>query len=131
MGHGRGAVGPYATSVKATWHRSMAPPPCHVTDPREGLHTASPPLIQVNLIQRMMPNCLPLGKYKFYTWYSPSKVLHDSPVRLQNSLSYIHTYESSTPVCRSLRTSFLTTSRIALLSLRCGSLEGVQSGLGE
>ena len=40
-------------------------------------------------------NCLPLGKYKFDTRYSPSEVLHDSSVRLQNPLSYIHTYEPS------------------------------------
>jgi hypothetical protein len=43
-----------------------------------------------------MPNRLSLGKHKFDTWFSLSKVLHDSSVRLRNPLSYIHTYELST-----------------------------------
>ena len=45
------------------------------------------------------PNTSPrlrLGKYKFDIWFSPSEVLHDSSVRLQNPLSYIYTYEPST-----------------------------------
>jgi len=41
------------------------------------------------------PNHLPLGKYKFDTWYSPSEVLHDSSMHLWNPLSYIHTSEPS------------------------------------
>jgi hypothetical protein len=40
-----------------------------------------------------MPNRLPLGKYKFDTWFPPSEVLHDSSMCLRNPLSYIHTYE--------------------------------------
>ena len=32
------------------------------------------------------------------------------------------------PSCKSFMTSFLTTSRIALLSLLCGSLDGEESG---
>ena len=39
---------------------------------------------------------LPLGKYKFDAWFSPSEVLHDSSVCLRNPFSYIHTYEPST-----------------------------------
>ena len=43
-------------------------PPCHVTDPCEGLHTASPPLIQVGLIQRMTLSCLGSTGPLLYTW---------------------------------------------------------------
>ena len=42
----------------ATWRRPTAPPPCHITNPWESLHTTSPPLIQVGLIHRMRLSCL-------------------------------------------------------------------------
>ena len=42
--------------------------PCHITDPCEGLHTASPPLIQVGLIQRMTLSCLGSTGPLLYTW---------------------------------------------------------------
>ena len=48
-------------------------PPCHVTDPCEGLHTASPPLIQVSLIQRMMLSCLGSTGPLSYTWRGPNR----------------------------------------------------------
>ena len=42
--------------------------PCHITDPCEGLHTASPTLIHVGLIQGMMLSCQgSLGPPSF-TW---------------------------------------------------------------
>jgi hypothetical protein len=42
------------------------------------------------------PICLPLGKYKFNTWFSPSEVLHNISVLLRNLVSYIYTYKLST-----------------------------------
>jgi hypothetical protein len=49
------------------------PNPCHVTNPREGLHTASPPLIQVGLIQRMTLSCLRSTGPLSYTWRGPNR----------------------------------------------------------
>jgi hypothetical protein len=56
-------------------HRSTPPgiaqwphPPCHVTDPWESLHTASPALIFVGLIQRWRLSCLGLLGPPSYTW---------------------------------------------------------------
>ena len=44
------------------------PCPCHITDLWDGLHTASPPLIQVGLIERMMLSCLGSMGPLSYTW---------------------------------------------------------------
>jgi hypothetical protein len=64
----QGAVAHSATSTDATWCRLMAPPPCHIIDPRESLHTASPALIQVGLIQRWRLSCLGLLGPPSHTW---------------------------------------------------------------
>jgi hypothetical protein len=43
----REAMGPHAMLADATWHCPMALPPCHVTNPSEGLHTTSRPLTKL------------------------------------------------------------------------------------
>ena len=52
-------------------------PPCHVTDPCEGLHTASPPFIQVGLIQRSLGSMGPLS----YPWRGPNRPPNHLPDR--------------------------------------------------
>ena len=47
---GHGPTVPHWSTPKGIARRPH--PPCHVTYPREGLHTTSPPLIHVGLIQR-------------------------------------------------------------------------------
>jgi len=44
------------------------PPPCHVTDPREALLTASPMLIHVGLIQETTLSCHGLLGPPSFTW---------------------------------------------------------------
>ena len=64
----QGAMDAHAMSVDTMWHRSMAPPPYHVTDPWDGLLTASLALIHGGLIQRCTLSCLGSMGPLSYTW---------------------------------------------------------------
>ena len=66
--------------------------PYYPHQPRVPRHTY---LVNLTTVPNMS-SYLPLGKYKFDTWFSPSEVLYDSSMHLRNHLSCIHTYEPST-----------------------------------
>jgi len=64
-----GGHGPIVPCRSMPWGVTQWPhPPCHVIDPCEGLHTASPPLILVGLIQRMTLSCLGSTSPLSYSW---------------------------------------------------------------
>ena len=69
----QGAMGAHATLADAMWHHSKAPPPCHVTNPWDGLLTPSPALIHGALIQRYMLSCLESMGLLSYTWRGPNR----------------------------------------------------------